>query len=109
MSDRRVKPVSPLQWLDKAMELTQRMSELAAVGEWEQVNQIEAQRQDCLKRAFAKRLVLSEQLARQIREIHELDQELLMLSIKARDAIGAELSELQRGRKVAKAYRSAGG
>lgn len=109
MSDRRKQSNTPQQWLDKATALTRRMTELGAAGQWDEVAEVEAQRQACLTQAFDKRLLLNERLERQIREIHDMDQELLVLSKRARDALGAELTDLQRGRKVRKAYRSSDG
>jgi len=96
------------QLLDQALQLSQRMAELGANGEWQQVIDLESQRSAVLNSAFDVAAKADEATARQIHAILAVDKQLLNLGVVARDEAAAELGQMQRGRKVKQAYRSAG-
>lgn len=96
------------QLLDEAVALSQRMTELGAAGEWQQVIALETQRSALLEQAFADAARADERTARQIHAILDSDKRLMNLGVVARDEAAAEIAQMQRGRKVQQAYRDAG-
>lgn len=95
------------QLLVEAVAVSRRMLMRAEVDDWAEVIQLEAERRNLLEQAFATRAPVDEDLARKVREILELDKDLIARSLQVRDLVAAELSQASRGRKVADAYRSA--
>ena len=96
------------QLLDQALQLSQRMAELGAAGEWQQVIELEPQRSAVLHSAFDVDAKADETTAQQVSAILAVDRRLMNLGVVARDQAAVELGQMQRGRKVKQAYRSAG-
>jgi len=96
------------QLLDQAVELSRQMAELGAGGDWQQVIALEGQRRTLLDQAFSETLPADEITAGQIHAILEADKRLMHVGVEARDEAATELTRIQRGRKVKRAYGRAG-
>lgn len=96
------------QLLDQAVQLSIRMGDLGAQGDWAEVVALESQRSDMLQQAFAVPGRADQLTAGKIQAILEADKRLMQLGLQARDEAAAELAQMQRGRKVQRAYRDAG-
>jgi hypothetical protein len=96
------------QLLDEAVRLSHDMTVSGSRGEWAEVIELEARRSAILAQAFAEAVPADEATARQINTILEADKRLMNLSVEARDEAAVELANMQRGRKVQRAYSNAG-
>jgi hypothetical protein len=94
------------QLLDQAVAMTHRMQACGSEGRWDEVIALEPQRRSLLEQAFATRDAVDERLAARVREILEIDKQLMQYSLKARDQAAEELGLLSRGRKGSNAYRA---
>jgi hypothetical protein len=97
------------QLLDQALILTREMADLGDSGDWEAVIDTESRRRRLLEQAFATRAPVDDDLARQVREILDIDQRLLEQSRRARDEVAGLLGQATRGRAAASAYRATAG
>lgn len=93
--------------LDQALALSVRMHDLGVEEHWEEVVELESQRRELLEQAFATRAPVDEALAQRVRKILELDKAIVAHSLETRDRVGEQLGLLNKGRKVARAYKSA--
>lgn len=95
--------------LRRALQLSKAMRIAAGESEWERVVALEAERRPVIENAFTGKEDSSssrrnaEQL---VREILELDRQVMQQAGKARDSAADELANLSRGRRVVNAYRS---
>lgn len=94
------------QLLEQAVAMTHRMHTCGSEGLWDEVIALEPQRRALLEQAFATRAPVDERLAACVREILDVDRELMQCSLQARDRAAQELGLLNRGRKVSNAYRA---
>lgn len=96
------------QLLNDALAMSQRMAALGAAGDWEAVIDLEPQRRELLEQAFATHAPVDSVIAERVQGILELDRNLMMQSIEARDWVAGEISRASRGRKATNAYQAAG-
>lgn len=92
--------------LQQAVAMTHRMQTCGSEGRWQEVIELEPQRRSLLEQVFATRAPVDERLAASVREILEIDKQLMQHSLEARDQAAEELGLLARSRKVSKAYRA---
>lgn len=100
--------MSPVDALEASVALTRRMLAEGQQGAWDKVIELERQRRTRLEQALAVKAPVNETTADRLRTILELDRQLIELGSLTRDAVAEELSDAQRGRKVARAYHSVG-
>ena len=94
------------QLLEQALELTRRRLENARAGDWQPVICAEAERRLLLEQAFATRDLLDEALAAKVRQLLDLDRDLIEASTRARDELGGELGQITRGNRASQAYHA---
>jgi len=95
--------------LDQILSMTRQLHKLVSTGEWEEADKLENIRHSAIQACFAsdeatKDVVVATMC---IKEIQQLDKEIIEISAKARREIGAELNKIQQGRAAISAYRSA--
>lgn len=94
--------------LDQALVMTRQMLDLAKEGSWEQVSDIEVNRQKSLMQSFQESSPVdrTSELGLRIQEIMGIDNEIQSLVNEARNSIRDELVEISRVKNQAKAYES---
>ncbi len=92
--------------LDKLVQLSRRMHDLAAVGDWDAVVGLEKERRDLIAACFSGDNPFQdiELAARRIAQILDLDGRLLEISAAQKTEVGAALNKLQQGRSAISAY-----
>ena len=99
-----------LQRLHHAWQLSQAIHHAARRGDWDGVESLECERRPVLESAFAGEALVEEETVAQrlIDRILELDRQVVGWATQARSSIADELSSLNRGKRVVKAYRATG-
>lgn len=94
--------------LGHLLGLSQQMLSLARQGEWENVNEIQAERQRIIEKEFPLSPGPTEagDVAREIQAILDLDRELLELAGTQQKEIGQTLGKLNQGRAATRAYQN---
>lgn len=92
--------------LDQALDLSRQMMALGQDDSWAGVVELEPRRRDLLQEAFADSKATDEFVASRIQEILLLDKELIALSERAKREAAEELGQIQKARKIAKAYQA---
>jgi len=84
------------------------MYRLAEKSEWVQIQEIEAERQKKIREFFATQVSEKEakDVAELIQKILHDDNQLMMMSLQAKDEIGSSLQKLGNNKKAANAYRA---
>jgi hypothetical protein len=98
-----------MEHLRRALRLSKAMQIAAGESEWERVVALEAERRPVIENALTGKedSSSSRRNAEQVvREILELDRQVMHQAREARDCAADELANLNRGRRVVKAYRS---
>lgn len=90
----------------QALELTRGLLEAARAGDWERAAHLQARRESLLQSFFATPPPREAEaaVAARLQEMAALNDEAAALISQARDALGAELQTLNRGRRAARAY-----
>ena len=100
--------MNQLESLDQAVQISEKMLNLAHEGEWEKVIELEAQRQkiilDNIKDDHS--IDRSSDVGRKIQEILDFDKEMQQLAIKARDETRDEIIQLNKDKSAVEAYES---
>ncbi len=97
-----------MELIDETLFLTERMLACGQQGDWAQVIDLERERRARLGQLFAVDAAVDGATAQRLRDILDLDRRLIQLGAQVRDAVAAELSNAQLGRKVTRAYHSSG-
>jgi hypothetical protein len=95
--------------LNQALEMTRRMAIHGDEDDWDAVIALEPQRRALLEQAFATHVPADEAVAERVRAILDIDKRLMAQSIEARDRVAGQISQANKGRTAANAYRAAGG
>jgi len=92
--------------LEKIVELSHRMHEMAEARDWVAVAGLEAERRGLIGDCFAQENPFrdTELAARRIAQILDLDRRLLELSAAEKSEIGTALSKVKQGRNAISAY-----
>jgi hypothetical protein len=99
---------SPLQ---KILQFSQQMLQLAEAEEWEELVELEAERRQLIAATFpltAKQAAIPSTVT-DLEQIIELDHQLMGLCSKARRKIGSVLGKINKGRQATTAYRKVAG
>lgn len=88
--------------------MTRQLHKLVSTGEWEEANKLENIRRDSIQTFFASSEVTKDTVTaiKCIQDIKQLDKEIMEISTKAKQDIGAELNKIQYGRAAIDAYRT---
>lgn len=94
---------------DAFVQTTREMLSLAQQGEWETVMGLQAERQQRLEAYFSSSVPahLAEQVAAGIREILDLDRQLMELGRQGMDELARNMNGLRTGRRAQQAYTGA--
>ena len=89
--------------------MTKQLHELVSTGEWEEANKLEIVRHSAIQACFARGEATEDVAAatKCIQAIQQLDKEIIDISAKEKQEIGAEIKKMQYGRVAIDAYRSA--
>ena len=92
--------------LIEALQLTQRMKKLADEGSWDELASLEKEQSTMLRACFEAGSMFEnrQQAETTIRQILQLNQEILQLGQEAQLAVRRELQSINKGRNAAKAY-----
>jgi hypothetical protein len=98
--------------LGQIITLSEQMLSLARQGEWERLTERQVERQQMIEQVFPLDLgamaagpVGADGAARQIREILDLDKQLMRLARAQQQEIGQTLGKLNQGRVATRAYQ----
>jgi hypothetical protein len=98
--------------LGQIITLSEQMLSLARQGEWEHLNERQAERQQMIEQAFPLDLAAmaagpgaADDAARQIRVILDLDRQLMRLARAQQQETGQTLGKLNQGRVATRAYQ----
>ena len=95
-----------LAQIDEVVAMTRRMLEMAEQGDWLALAELEPKRLEQLQGALEGKVKAPEPVRERLMALQALDRRILKLTVAARQNLTAEMSELQKGRKGAKAYRT---
>jgi len=96
--------------LSEILALSQQLRQLAAGSKWDQVQVLEAQRQPLIQACFPLDDALpdAERMAEQLRQIIDLDRQVVAMAGAAREEAGEALNKMGRGRVATQAYAQTG-
>ena len=96
----------PDEQITGALQLTQQMKKLADEGSWDELASLEKKQSALLKACFESRPSFAnrQQAETTVRQILQLNQEILQLGQEAQMAVREELQSINKGRNAAKAY-----
>ncbi len=88
------------------MALTRSMAELCDNGDWEALARLQSRRQDVLRQAFSPPPAAASAplLVPLLRQIQDLDRDILACCESVKSACARELDQLGKGRRAAGAY-----
>lgn len=100
-----------LDELEQIIEMTRAMLAKAQAQEWAEVMKMELERQGRLQALFAAEVPdgARDRVVEAIREILEMDQEIIALGQRGQQALLQSLNELQTGRRAQEAYAACSG
>jgi len=93
--------------LTELIDLAKQQLAAADDGEWEQVDELEQQRQSQLRKHFSAAIApASAPLVRAgIEKLQQLEQQLLAITEQAKAKTASQLSQAQKGNKASRAYQ----
>lgn len=88
--------------------MSQAMLILARADDWDAVSSLEPRRRQLMEAFFARKIGSeeAEAVAQGIREVLEVDREVMILCQQTKDVIGQQMSQLTLGRRAEAAYNS---
>lgn len=103
--------VTVRQQLAGLLELADRLQAAAAANDWDVVVQLRGRFQQCAEALFAGQVSREEApaLCEVIRRVSEINNEVIVLCRKARDAHGHDLENLKQGRRAVNSYSANSG
>jgi septal ring factor EnvC (AmiA/AmiB activator) len=98
--------------LDRIVELSASMLAVAREGDWEQVQELEQQRQSLLDQTFPldkDSISDADALTKQIQKISDIDKETMALMVKGRKEFSRLANKISSGRQAVNSYRDIAG
>lgn len=98
------------EWIGELFELTRAMAQCGSSQDWDQLSKIEMRRRLVISEIFATECVRDEAIAVRacVRQILEMDRQMIEQGEAAMRAISRELESLGQGRRAVQAYRHTG-